>query len=178
MDIKKWAGSRLGFGNVVPVPTDPTGPVMPPQGGASASKAPGMYGAPGSKPLFNTDISSDDLPPTMAQWATAGGTAPEHPQGPVPPWAADQGAFQHALALVKKNWEEYEEPWAVVGLVYDAMATAAPKPAAAPGMPPKAPAPPGAPAAPKPNPFAPGGAPKAANPFAPGGAKPNPFGGQ
>lgn len=171
MDIKKWAGSRLGFGNVVPVPTDPTGPVMPPQG---PPRVGGMYGAPGAKALFNAAITSDDLPPTMAQWAKTGGTAPEHPGGPVPPWAADQAAFQHAVALVKKHWEEYEEPWAVVGLAYDAMASAQ-KPAGPPGMPPKPPAAAAPPmGAPKP-PGPPGGAPKP-NPFAPGGAKPNPFG--
>jgi hypothetical protein len=163
MDIKKWAGSRLGYGAALPAPGDPTGPVIVPQGGAPK---PGMYGGmygPSSAPLFNPGLKSADLPPTMAQWAQAGGTAPEHPMGPMPPWAQDQAAFQHALSMVKKTWEAYEEPWAVVAMVYDCMA-ASPKPATSPsGMPSKAPMAPGAPVGTPKAPAPPGGAP---NPFA------------
>jgi len=141
MDIKRWAGTKIGMGGAppgaapaMPVPGAP--PAMP--GAMPKAMGAGMYGPP-SPPLFNPEITSAVLPPTMAAWAQAGGTAPEHPMGP-PPWADDAAAFAHAQALVKKSWEAYKEPWSVVAMVYDAMkgaGGAAPPGGAPPGGPPK-----------------------------------------
>ena len=122
MDIKKWAWTKLGMGappGAAPAPGAPPGaPMMPPPAPKpmAAGGPPGMYGGmygPEGAPLFNPAISSEDIPPTMAAWAQAGGDSPDHPMGP-PPWASDQQAYQHALALAKKHWAAYEEPWAVV----------------------------------------------------------------
>ena len=110
MDIKAWAKSKLGG-----APGD-------------AVSASGRPRAATAMALFNPGITADALPPAMASWAQAGGTQEEHPQG-TPPWAEDSAAYQHALALVKRDWDAYKEPWAAVATAYDAMKSAAPKPA-------------------------------------------------
>jgi hypothetical protein len=143
MDIKRWAGTKIGMGGAppgaapaMPVPGAP--PAMPgaPPGGFPKAMGAGMYGPP-SPPLFNPEITSAVLPPTLAQWAQAGGTAPENPAGPLP--GADPAACARAQALVKKDWASYPEPWAVVAMVCDAISGAggaAPPGAAPPGGPP------------------------------------------
>ena len=151
MDIKKWAGSRLGMASASDEP-----------GGAPRQGFPGMYG-PAGTPLFGA-IKAADLPPMMAQWAQAGGKAPEHPAG-APAWAANHEAYENAVALVKKHWEQYDEPWAVVAYAYDCLKDLG---GAKPAMPA-----PGAPGMPKPGmppgvrpPIPPGMAPK--SPVPPG----------
>lgn len=161
MDIKKWAGTKLGMGAPPGAAPPAPGGFPPPAGAAPGAPPPaggpaGMYGPP-STPLFNPGITAASLPPTLAQWAQAGGTAPENPAGPLP--GADPSACQHATTLVKKDWAAYPEPWAVVAMACDAMSGGG----AAPGAPPGAPKPPGPPGPPKP----PGGPPGAKPGFPP-----------
>jgi len=169
MDIKKWAGTKLGMGAAPGMPPAGGPPGMPPPAPAPLAAPPGglmfggMYGPEGA-PLFNPAISSADIPPTMAAWADAGGDSPDHPMGP-PPWASDQAAYQHAMTLAKKHWASYEEPWAVVAYAYDSLAHAGGA-AAPPGAPPGPPKPPGPPGPPK-QPGPPGGPPKPPGPPGP-----------
>ena len=131
MDIKQWANNKLGGGDKSE--KQPPGPPPPPSGMDAGSG--GMDDS-----LFNKNLSGMDVPEQMQEWVEAGGESPEHPMGP-PAWATDKSAYQHAVSLVKKNWDSYAEPWAIVALAYDAMAMKAPAPqmgAPKPLMPPAA----------------------------------------
>lgn len=115
MDLKKWAGSKLGVAEA-----EDSGGELPPDSSSDMDMG-------GPNPLFN-DVDESSLPPEMASWAVQGGSDPNHPK---PSWATDGLAYQYALALVQKNWQDYLKPWVIVAAAYNAMA----KPVAAAGKP-------------------------------------------
>lgn len=130
-DMKKWAGNKMGVPSGGPPHPPPFPPKRPPMPGAPSamgvpplmmghpSPPPGVSTAGGAPPLFNPALNSQTLPPEQAQWATAT-KAPERPDNP-PSWVTDEDAWEKAKAAVKKNWGDYDEPWAVVSHVYQNM---------------------------------------------------------
>jgi hypothetical protein len=55
-----------------------------------------------------------------AQLKGWGKQRPPVPGNP-PSWVDDEGAWERAKEAVKKNWGNYDEPWAVVAHVYQNM---------------------------------------------------------
>lgn len=120
-DIKKWAGSKLG-GPPKPAMGPPPGPpgapphAAPPPGAPPPPPPPPKAVPATAPPLFNPAISSQHLPPDQAKWASVT-NEPERPDNP-PSWVDDEAAWEDAKKAVKKNWGDYDEPWAVVASVY------------------------------------------------------------
>jgi hypothetical protein len=67
-----------------------------------------------------SDVHSADLEEPMRSYAAAGGKATTRPDNP-PAWVADEGTWERAKEAVRKYWDRYDEPWAVVSHVYSQM---------------------------------------------------------
>ena len=66
------------------------------------------------------DIKADDLEEPMRSYAIKGGKSKTRPDNP-PAWVTDEAIWERAKEAVRKYWDRYSEPWAVVTHVYENM---------------------------------------------------------
>jgi len=91
------------------------------QWAAKADRSKSEAAPPRRSPYPN--VRSDDLDhlgPEDRAKIKATGKAKVMPGNP-PAWVHDEGTWERAKAAVRKYWDEYDEPWAVVSAVYSNM---------------------------------------------------------
>src|SRR5262245_45775239 len=78
--------------------------------------------ASGTKSSY-PNVRADDLPhlrPEDREKIRRTGKAHVMPGNP-PAWVHDEATWEKAKAAVRKYWDSYDEPWAVVSHVYEQM---------------------------------------------------------
>lgn len=118
--MKKWAGNKVAPAGPPKPPgvPPPPGPRPPPPGAPPHPAAGAPPQAAHASVIGN--VPSSSLPPDQAQWAMAGGKDPQRPDNP-PAWVDDEASWEQAKRAVEKNWDTYDEPWAVVASLYSVM---------------------------------------------------------
>ena len=69
----------------------------------------------------NDLIDELDIPEEGKQQIEDWGKTPPPVPGNPPAWVANESIWDKAKAQVKKNWNSYDEPWAIVADVYEKM---------------------------------------------------------
>lgn len=117
--VRAWANRQLGV--AAPSPPPPAAPPDPPAPPPSNEAAPPSDPPPAPRGAL-APVASDALEGPARAWAARGGKLRPRPDDP-PDFAADRAAWEYAKRLVQRDWQEYDEPWAVVANTYNLMTT-------------------------------------------------------